>query len=104
MHDTDTEGSIDMTPATAAEVPQRSREALRESIREELTAFPGVTVSMLHSRLTVKRPGWREELDACITEGIVLSVPDLVNGRGIRRLYWQDEDISEVSIQETTTS
>jgi hypothetical protein len=70
---------------------ETSREVLVNSIREELLAFPGVTVSMLHSRLSAKREGWRPVLDELIREGWVLSEPDLVAGRGIRRLNWNLE-------------
>jgi ribosomal protein S25 len=69
-----------------------SRDVIVDSIREELQAFPGVTVSMLHSRLTVKRSGWRRVLDELIESGQVREESDLVGGRGIRRLYWNDAE------------
>ena len=91
-----------------AETKDFSPEELRDSIRTELLAFPGVTVSMLAARLNVKRgPSWRTELDNCLSEGFVTEEGDEMNGRRIYRLYWtdsQNQDTSETPNPEPLTS
>jgi hypothetical protein len=59
-------------------------------IKEQLLAFPGVTLAMLHPRITQRYPHWRRVFDRLTIEELVVKKYDEVSGRQVARLYWDE--------------